>query len=93
MRTYAHDRLALVDEGGLLRVTGSRTTWIFGHAIYEHAYAGELAVRGIPIDLQVPGIEELEGTAARAEIDRCFAAADLGRVVPSGPGIPIGNPT
>jgi hypothetical protein len=91
-RTREHDRLALVDEGALLCVTSSRSTstWIFGHAILEHAYAGELAVRGTAIDLEVEGVEELPLEGARAAIDRCFATADLARVVRAGPGIPVG---
>lgn len=90
-RSSTHDRLALVDEGALLCVTGSRTTstWIFGHAIYEHAYAGNFAVRGTAVDLVVPGIDELALLAARAEVDRVFAAADLAHVVRGGPGIPV----
>jgi hypothetical protein len=90
-RTPAHDRLALVDEGALLRVTGSRTisTWIFGHAIYEHAYAGEYGVRGAAVVLEILGIEKLEPLAARRETDQVFAAADLERVVVAGPGMPV----
>lgn len=92
-RTPAHDRLALVDEGALLRVTGSRgtSTWIFGHAIYEHAYAGDYGVRGAAVTLALPGVEELAPIAARAEIDRVFAAADLERVVVAGPGMTVGE--
>ncbi len=90
-RTRAHDRLALVDEGALLCVAGSRTTmtWIFGHAIYEHAYAGDFGVRGSAVDLAVPGIEDLAPLVARAEVDRQFAVADLERVVRTGPGLPV----
>lgn len=90
-RSREHDRLALVDEGALLCVRGTRatTTWIFGHAIYEHAYAGQLAVRGAPIDLEVPRADELPLPDARAAIDECFAAADLERVVRPGPGIAV----
>jgi hypothetical protein len=90
-RTPAHDRLALVDEGAVLYVTGARTTlpWIFGHAIYEHAYAGEHAVRATAIDLVVPEIEDLDPIAARDQVDRVFAAADLACVVRAGPGIPL----
>lgn len=79
-RTREHDRLALVDEGAVLCV--GTTQWIFGHAIYEHAYAGQLAVRGTAVDLDAPALD-------RAAIDRCFAAADLERVVRRGPGIPL----
>ena len=91
-RTREHDRLALVDEGALLCVTSScsTSTWIFGHAILEHAYTGELAVRGTAIDLDVEGVDGLPLAEARAAIDRCFAAADLARVVRAGPGIPVG---
>ena len=93
-RTPAHDRLALVDEGALLCVTGSRTTatWIFGHAIYEHAYVGDFGVRGAAVDLAIPGIEDLAPLTARAEVDRLFAASDLERVVRSGPGMPVPEP-
>ena len=86
-RSRAHDRLALVDEGGIVRVSGS--TWIFGHAIDEHAYAGELAVRGAPIDLAIPGIDALDPIAARTAVDKCLAAADLAQVVRDGPGVPV----
>jgi hypothetical protein len=90
-RTRAHDRLALVDEGAMLCVTGATrcARWIFGHAILEHAYAGELAVRGSAVDLDVPGIDELGLVEARAAVDHAFAAADLACVMRTGAGIPI----
>ncbi|HEU0031473.1 MAG TPA: DUF3025 domain-containing protein [Kofleriaceae bacterium] len=90
-RSRAHDRLALIDEGALVCVTGTATasTWIFGHAIYEHAYAGELAVRGIAIDLAVPEIDALAPLAARAAVDHALATAELARVVRAGPGIAV----
>ena len=88
-RTHEHDRFALIDEGGVLCVSGN-SMWIFGHAIYEHAYAGELDVRGTAVDLEVPSIGELAVGAAREVIDRCFAAVDPMAVVRRGPGIPIG---
>jgi Protein of unknown function (DUF3025) len=87
-RTREHDRLALIDEGGVLCVSGA-SMWIFGHAIYEHAYAGELGVRGAAIDLEVPTIDGLGACAAREAIDRCFAVVDPMTVVRGGPGIPI----
>jgi hypothetical protein len=77
-RTREHDRLAMVDEGGIVCVRGEQ--WIFGHAIYEHTYAGELGVRGAAIDLDVE-------TSTRDAIDRALAAADLALVVRAGPGI------
>lgn len=98
-RSHDHDRLALIDEGGVLCVTGSRTTsrWIFGHALYEHAYAGDLEVRGAAIDLAVPDIDALSDrrsdplapAAARAAVDRALAAVDLAHAARPGPGIPV----
>lgn len=80
-RSREHDVLALVDEGGV--VCAGAATWIFGHALYEHAYDGAAPVRGTPIDLDVPA------DADRAAIDRALAAADLQRVVRRGPGIAV----
>jgi hypothetical protein len=90
-RTPAHDRLAMIDEGAVLCVQGARATsrWIFGHAIYEATYAGELAVRAAPVDLAVPAIDDLEPVAARPAVDRALAAADLATAARGGPGIPI----
>lgn len=72
-------------------IGGSRTTstWIFGHALYEHAYAGDLRVRGTAIDLELPEIGELAPHAARAAVDRALAAADLAHAARPGPGIPV----
>lgn len=50
-RTRAHDRLALLDEGGIL-VAGGRAL-VFGHALLEHALAGEIDVGGAVIALEV----------------------------------------
>lgn len=94
-RTYAHDRLALIDEGGVICVAGSRTprTWIFGHALYEHAYDGDRLVRGTAIDLawpdKGPDHDGLGLAAARAVVDRALAAADLVLAARPGPGIPV----
>ncbi len=80
-RSRAHDRLAMIDEGGVVCVAGA-PAWIFGHAIYEHAYLGELHVRGSEIDLVPAG-------TTRDAIDRALAAADLERVTRRGPGIAL----
>lgn len=79
-RTSEHDRLAMFDEGAIIRVEGAGT-WIFGHAIYEHAYGGELAIRGAAVDLVVPGI------ITRDAIDRVLATQDLAGVVRRGAGV------
>lgn len=83
-RSPAHDRLAMIDEGALLCVRSGATTsqWIFGHAIYEHAYAGVFDIRAAAADLEVEVPE-------RGAIDRALAAADLQRIVRSGAGVPI----
>ena len=93
-RTREHDRLAMIDEGALLHVTDRDTTiWIFGHAIYEHTYAGDLAVRGAAVDLTLPGIDELDLAAARAAIDHGLASLDLATVVRDGPGVDVDSRT
>lgn len=79
-RTPDHDRLAMFDEGALLCVEGAGT-WIFGHAIYEHAYAGVFEVRGAAVDLVVPGV------VTRAAIDRMLAATDFASAVRRGAGV------
>lgn len=86
-RSREHDRLAMIDEGAVLFVGDTR--WIFGHAIYEHAYAGELAVRGSAVDLPVVLDPSVDLIAARAAIDRAFAAVELAAAVRGGPGVAI----
>jgi hypothetical protein len=87
-RTPLHDRLAMLDEGAVLCV-GETPPWIFGHAIYEHAYAGIFDVRGLAVDLVVPGVAALDPIAARARIDGALATAELATAARPGPGIPI----
>jgi len=79
-RTPEHNRLAMIDEGALLRVAGAGT-WIFGHAIYEHAYVGVFELRAAAVDLVIPG------DVTRAAGDREFAKADFARVVRRGAGV------
>ena len=83
----------MVDEGAIVVIAGARDSrWIFGHAIYEHAYAGDdAAIRGCAIDLDVPGVDELGPVDARAAVDRAMAAVDLASAVRDGPGIPLGD--
>ena len=76
----------MIDEGALIRADES--TWIFGHAIYEHAYAGALDVRGLPIDLDLD-LGNLALADARARIDQLLAAADFAHVARRGPGIAL----
>lgn len=79
-RTPEHDRLAMFDEGALICVK-SAGHWIFGHAIYEHAYAGELEIRGAAVDLVVPGV------VTRDAIDRVLATMNLAAAVRRGAGV------
>ncbi len=79
-RSREHDRLAMIDEGAVLYVGGQ--AWIFGHAIYEHAYEGRLDIRGGAVDLEV-------AEPARGAIDRAFAVVDFATAMRSGPGVAI----
>lgn len=81
-RTPEHDRLALLDEGGLI-VAGPRQL-VFGHAILEHAARGTLAVRAARLLLPAPA------AAARDVLDRALATALVdGAAVEPGPGVAI----
>lgn len=81
-RAPAHDRLALLDEGGLIAVGGRAL--VFGHAILEHAARGAVAVRAAV--LRLPG--EVDWRADR--VDAALAAAlDAGAAVEPGPGVAI----
>lgn len=81
-RTRPHDRLALIDEGGLLQLPNAANpaapcTWIFGHAILEHAYANIHDVRGATMQLRQP-LQPLRERQAppptRADVDQALAA-------------------
>lgn len=48
-RSREQDTLALIDEGGVLQGPGGSA--LFGHALYEHLYAGDPGVRGFPVPL------------------------------------------
>lgn len=81
-RAPAHDRLALLDEGGLL-VTATHDV-VFGHAILEHAALGRTDVRAAPFALPAPTAPHIDA------IDRALAAAlDAGGAVAPGPGVAI----
>lgn len=79
-RSREHDRLAMIDEGAVLLVGGE--AWIFGHAIYEHAYGGRLDVRGGAVDLEV-------AEPSRGAIDLAFAGVDFASAMRPGPGLVI----
>ncbi|MBK9031938.1 MAG: DUF3025 domain-containing protein [Myxococcales bacterium] len=85
-RAPAHDRLALLDEGGLI-VVGARAL-VFGHAILEHAARAELAVRAAPLAL--PPSTPWQADAIDAAL--AIALADGAEVAP-GPGIEIDDAT
>lgn len=81
-RAPAHDRLALLDEGGVVAV-GARAV-VFGHAILEHAARDALDVRAAVLTLaaDVPW--------QRDAVDAALAAAlDAGAAVAPGPGCAI----
>ena len=70
-RSRAHDRLALLDEGGILTAGGRAL--VFGHALLEHALAGEIDVGGAVISLEV----DPDGATweLRARLDAALADA------------------
>lgn len=84
-RDPEHDRLALVDEGGLIvlataavtdeptmsaaAAAGRAAALVFGHALQEHALSGTRTVRAAPVVLEVAAIGDL------AAADAALAAA------------------
>jgi hypothetical protein len=86
-RTRAHDRLALLDEGGILIAAGSPDACglVFGHALVEHALAGRLDVWGaaiaLPVDPSRPGLcARLDAALADALADGAFLATPWPRL-------------
>jgi hypothetical protein len=75
-RSRAHDRLALLDEGGIL-VAGCRAL-VFGHALLEHALRGEIDVGGAVIALEV------DPDGATSELRARLDAALAGALTPGG---------
>jgi hypothetical protein len=65
-RSRVHDRCALLDEGGLLLMP-DRSSWIFGHAILEHAYAGMF-------DVRAAGLRLTTHNNSRSAVDQEFAS-------------------
>ena len=81
-RSAEHDRLALLDEGGLLALAGGDV--VFGHAVLEHVVRGRLDVRAARCPLAV------EPGASLDAVDAALAAAlDAGATAAPGPGVAI----
>jgi len=87
-RTAEHDRLALIDEGGVLLAgepvddaaeaiaSGRRRALVFGHALIEHALTGRAAVTGAAVFLPVDPCGSLD--QLRRRLDAALAAALTG---------------
>ncbi len=83
-RSRVQDRLALLDEGGVL--TGGGAAFVFGHALLEHRIAGLALARAEEIAL--PNLEPASRTLADVQF------ADVLRawrepVPPRPPGVPL----
>jgi len=81
-RAPGHDRLAMLDEGGLI-VVGARAV-VIGHAVLEHAARGVVDIRAasFPLDADLPW----QIDAIDAALGAAIAAG--GEVAP-GPGVAI----
>jgi hypothetical protein len=79
-RSRAHDRLALVDEGGAIVFGSERQTFIFGHAILQHAYLGQPDVRCAIINVDATPLsrrEQLDEALSRVLANQHTIAAAL----------------
>jgi hypothetical protein len=74
-RSREHDRLALLDEGGLiqLRCSDGERGVVVGHAIWQHAAEGNLAVRAAAVRLQA----SCDDAWAAMTADQVRSAVDL----------------
>lgn len=77
-RDREHDRLALLDEGGLLSLTGSEGTRavLVGHALWQHAALGHREVRAAAVHLPQPAPPWSRASCAevRAAVDAAWLA-------------------
>lgn len=71
-RSREQDTLAMIDEGGVICAAAGRV--LFGHALYEHLWAGDAGVRGYPVQVADGALDQ-----ALAE-----ALADASRFVDPG---------
>lgn len=85
-RAPSHDRLAMLDEGGLI-VVGARAV-VLGHAVLEHAARGVIDIRAARFPLHAALAWQADA------IDAALAAAIAGggEVAP-GPGVAIDDAT
>ena len=75
-RDREHDRLALLDEGGVieLRCSDGALAVVVGHAIWQHAAMAGVAVRAAKVELPAPA----DVRRAGADADQVRAAIDAG---------------
>jgi hypothetical protein len=86
-RSRVHDRLALVDEGGAIVFGDHGQTFIFGHAILQHAYLDLPSVR-----CAVVRVNPLDAAPTREQLDQALAPilsseASLAAALDSGAGV------
>ena len=84
-RTRFQDRLALLDEGAVLRSPDGNTprAIVFGHAILEHRIGGSNAARAELFELI-----SMQSTPTHSSIDEAFATTLCGWPDPAPPRIP-----
>jgi hypothetical protein len=81
-RTQVQDRLAMIDEGGILLIGESNeadaraetprpdSQVLFGHALYEHMLLRRaLPIRGFPLRVQAPRFTEAPGATWFSQVD------------------------
>jgi hypothetical protein len=77
-RTWEQDRLAMIDEGGIVievAADGDERRTVFGHAIQEHVLLGRpLPVRGFPLRIAACLTHAQYSDAWRVEVDTALTA-------------------
>lgn len=80
VRSREQDRLAMFDEGGILRqrsATGAVEHFVVGHALYESLTLGKTGIRALVLDVDLPAGHEEASGECRAELAQRAGAARI----------------
>lgn len=80
VRSREQDRLAMFDEGGVLRQrgpSGETEHFVVGHALYESLIEGKTGIRALVLDVDLPEGQAGESRAVRAMLAQRAGAARI----------------
>jgi hypothetical protein len=79
VRTREQDRLAIFDEGGVLRAKAGDHVdhFVVGHALYESLVEGKAGIRALVLDVELPVAASVLDVAERMRLAQREAAARI----------------